>query len=115
MSYKDWLLDHQLYVNSINELVNMKLSDKEFSEKAKDLKWYQKISGKEQQYQVSYLVHNKIPSLYSLSSPKEWMAEIYAACVFQSFYPNSIKRSESIRFELLMGFNPSSMEEGKCQ
>jgi len=114
-SYKDWLLDHQQYVNVINQLISKKLSDKKFSEKAKDLKWYMKIIGKAQQYQVSYLVHNKIPSLYSLSSPKEWIAEIYAACVFQNFYPNSIKASESIRFELLMGFNPSSMPKGKCQ
>jgi hypothetical protein len=114
-SYKDWLLDHQLYVNTINSLISSKLSDKDFSNKARDLKWYKKIDGKGQGYQVSYLVHNQITSFYSLSSPKEWIAELYAACVFQKFYPNSLSMAESIRFELLMGFNPSAIPKDKCQ
>ena len=77
--------------------------------------FHKKIDGKGREYQVSYLVHNQITSFYSLSSPKEWIAELYAACVFQKFYPSSLNMAESIRFELLMGFNPSAIPKGKCQ
>lgn len=115
LSYSSWLKEHQLYLNKVNDLVKNYKDDKEFIQQAQDLKWFKKIENKGKEFQVSFLVSQKIPSLYSLSSLIEWNAEIYAACIFQKFYPKSSQRSESIRYELLMGFNPGVVNSKTCQ
>lgn len=115
LGYNDWLVQNQLYISSVNNLLKEKLSEKEFKKKARNLKWFTETDKSDKQFQLSFLVSQNLPSIYALSSPKEWFAEVYAGCLFVKLYPHALKASEAIRFELLLGFNPKAMHGSFCQ
>lgn len=114
LSYSEWLEQNKLYIKTINNY-SQKYPGKKYFEKVKELKWYTPNDSNKREYQASFLVNRKIPSLYALSQPKEYAAELIASCIFQKFYPKSSKIEESIRFELTIGLNPSVAPKSFCQ
>lgn len=113
--YEEWIKENQIYLKTVNALIREKLSNDNFIKNAKKLKWFTKTKNKNKEFQLSFLVSQKLASIYSLTNPQEWAAENFAACIFQKFYPNSIELDESVRYELLMGFNPSVVNGSDCQ
>lgn len=114
-TYRKWLSEHKLYLDTANEYIRKYKEPKEFKEKVKDLKWYTPNDSDQREYQISFLVNRKIPSLYAMSQPNEWMAELIASCVFRKFYPKSMETREAIRYELTIGLNPTVPTESLCK
>lgn len=115
LTYAQWLEQHKLYLSTVNDYLKKYPKDKEFLEKVKELKWYTPTDSKQKEYQVSFLVNRKIPSLYAMSQPKEWIAELIASCVFRKFYPKSTEIKEAIRYELTIGLNPTVSPDELCK
>ena len=113
-SYAQWLAEHKLYIETVNDY-SKKYTGDEYFKKVKELKWYTPSKSKKREFQASFLVSRKIPSLYAMSQPKEWGAELIASCIFQRFYPKSKEVEEAIRFELTIGLNPSVVPEHLCK
>jgi hypothetical protein len=104
--YQELLKQHQEYLSFINKLLKNKRDPKVFKDSVKESKWFVETKREEREFQTSFLINKKAPSLYALSSPKEWYAEVYASCIFRKFFPQVKKVSEAIRYELLIGLNP---------
>lgn len=115
LSYAQWLEQHKKYLKTVNEYLKKYPKNEDFLNKVKELKWYTKTDSKAKEYQVSFLVNRKIPSLYSMSQPKEWIAELIASCIFRKFYPKSMKTKEAIRLELTIGLNPTVPSRDFCK
>lgn len=115
LTYAQWLEQHKLYLKTVNEYLKKYPNKAEFLSKVKELKWYTKTDSKQKEHQVSFLVNRKIPSLYSMSQPKEWVAELIASCIFRKFYPKSMDTKEAIRYELTIGLNPTVAPEQFCK
>jgi hypothetical protein len=94
----------------INKLLKSKNDNKEFKKSIKKSKWFVETQREEREFQTSFLINKKAPSLYAFSSPKEWYAEVYASCIFRKFFPQVEKVSEAIRYELLIGLNPKNFD-----
>ncbi len=109
-SYQEILKEHQEYLAFINSKLKSMKSNKAFKESVKDSVWFVESNKEEREFQTSFLIKKKAPSLYAFSSPKEWFAEVYAGCIFRKFFPQVEKVSESIRYEMLIGFNPWNFE-----
>jgi len=108
--YQDILKQHQEYLSFINKLLKSKNDKKEFKKSIKKSKWFVETQREEREFQTSFLINKKAPSLYAFSSPKEWYAEVYASCIFRKFFPQVEKVSEAIRYELLIGLNPKNFD-----
>jgi hypothetical protein len=115
ISYKQWLEEHQRYVTTINDLLKTNKGTDEFIQAAKELKWHLPTQSSAKEMQLSFLVSHNIPSLYAMSQPREWYAELVASCIFLKFYPKAREQDEAIRYEHLIGLNPKVAPEEFCK
>ena len=105
-TYEEHLKEHKQYLQEINSLLKKYKKNNDYIKAIKKSKWYVLNNSKSKEYQSSFLLLKKVPSLYSLSSPSEWYAEVYASCIFQKFYPEVTDKVRAIKYEVLIGFNP---------
>lgn len=111
-SYKAWLLLHQKYVNTVNQLL---ASKGDFVSKARVTPWYTNSKSKRLGEQMSFLNYHNIPSLYATHSPSEWLAEMLSMCLFNEFFPKIPNRAYiSARYELTLGINPRAVNKNFC-
>jgi hypothetical protein len=96
-SYQEILKEHKEYLSFINGLLKSKKTNEEFKKSVKNSKWFVVTEREEREFQTSFLINKKSPSLYAFSSPSEWFAEVYASCIFRKFFPQAEKPSEAIR------------------
>ena len=61
-----------------------------------------------------FLFQEKIPSIYALSKPTEWIAEKVAMCFLRLNYPDSGKKQVALQYEALLGINPASVDQEFC-
>lgn len=61
-----------------------------------------------------FLFQEKIPSLYALSKPTEWIAEKVAMCFLRLNYPDSGEKQIALQYEALLGINPASVDQEFC-
>jgi hypothetical protein len=62
-----------------------------------------------------FLAMEKIASIYSLSKPDEWYAEMVAGCIWQRLFGLKDPITNGVRYELLMGFNPYAPAKSFCE
>ena len=111
MTYKEWLIDHKNYVNTLNSL--LKREDR-FLELVKTTPWYTGTNSKKHEHQASYLGYNKLVSIYSTHSPDEWLAENLAMCLFKKIYKLKESKVVGAKYEVLLGINPFGVNTKLC-
>ena len=112
--FASWINEYQKYQELFankERLVDGSLMNIEW----KKSKYYLGLKSMDPMYQMSFLQAYKIPSVYSLSSPDEFYAETISLCFFQKLFPNSTKKTESVRWEHLIGINPGVNSVKKCK
>ena len=113
---ESWNQKHKVYTSEVKKLFSLKGSDNvdKFINNAvyrSKVSNIEKIVGIEK---FNFLNNENIPSLYSLKSPSEWFAEVYAICIFREVYPLARNLKRSIQIEHLLGINPRSVEGDIC-
>lgn len=106
---KKWLEIYDEYQAEIAKL----LKEKQMKS-IKTSSYYMQNNGKLIEHKLSFLSKLKLPSVYSLYKPDEWIAEMFSMCIYRSFYPNSKNELRSIELEHLLGINPSSASDSFC-
>ena len=110
-SYKYWLLKHKDYIRTTNKLIAR--GDK-FLELAKTTPWYTHTKSKSPMLQLSFLNTHNIPSVYSMHSPDEWVAETIAMCIYRKIYQIIDTAEFAASYEVWVGFNPVAVSKKFC-
>ncbi len=104
-TFREWSDLYNEYIKLLNNKKRLVKGSEEYKEWRKS-PYFVDIPKLGESFQMSFSYRFKVPSLYALSSPEEFYAEVFASCYYPKFFPNVFNLKKAIETEHLIGLFP---------